>query len=170
MSFADFIKTTVILCAGAATTLAAVTVLSAAAQHDPGASTLAFFWWAITAAVGAALGARSAATPAIARLLAGAKTTNTPPEPRPGLIMISRLWLLLVLTLIAGVLGVLWPQVPGIAAGFTIVSALSWRNQYAAVLAVEGRDGVRFYVDRTSPWRPITLTRTPGFKVYRPTL
>jgi hypothetical protein len=168
MSFADFIKTTVILCAGAATTLAAVTVLSAAAEHDPGAATISFFWWAIAAAIGVWLGARSASSPAIGRLLVNAKTVSTVPAPRPGLIMLSRLWLLLVLTLVAGILGVLAPQIPGIAAGFTIVSALAWRNQYGAVLAVEGRDGVRFYVNRTSPWRPITLSRAPGFKVYRP--
>ena len=169
MSFADFIKTTVLLCAGAATTLAAVTVLSAAAEHDPGAATIAFIWWAIAALVGVWLGARAAGSPAIARLLGGARTVSTIPEQRPGLIMLSRLWLLLVITLLAGILAVLTPEIPGIAAGFALLSALGWRNQYAAVLAVEGRDGVRFYVDRTSPWRPITLTRTPGFTVFRPT-
>jgi hypothetical protein len=83
--------------------------------------------------------------------------------------MLARLWPLLIMTLLAGALGVLAPQVPGIAAGFGIIAALVWRNQYAAVLAVERRDGVRFYVDRSSPRRPISLTRTPGFKVYLPT-
>ena len=29
--------------------------------------------------------------------------------------------------------------------------------------AIEERDGVRFYVDRTSPLKPIQLIRTPGF-------
>jgi hypothetical protein len=149
MSFADFIKTTVLLCAGAATTLAAVTVLSAAAEHDPGAATITFYWWAVAAIVGLWLDARHAGSPAIARLLGRARASTTVP---------------------AGVLAVVTPEIPGIAAGFALLSALGWRRQYAAVLAVEGRDGVRFYVDRTSPWRPITLTRTPGFKVFRPTL
>ena len=31
------------------------------------------------------------------------------------------------------------------------------------MLAIEERDGVRFYVDRTSPLSPIQLIRTPGF-------
>ena len=35
-----------------------------------------------------------------------------------------------------------------VAAGFTIV----WRTQERAVLGIEERDGVRFYVDRTSPF------------------
>ena len=87
-----------------------------------------------------------------------------------GLIMITRLWPLLILTLLACVLSIVAPQIPGIATGFVIMSALAWRNQYGAVLAVEGRDGVRFYVERTPFWRAISLSRTPGFKVYRPTL
>jgi hypothetical protein len=169
MPFADFIKTTVVLCTGAATTLAAVTVLSAAAGHDPGAATIPFFWWAIATVIGFVLGGRGSALAGIARLLASARSVNNPPEPRPGLIMIARLWPLLISTLLASVLGILAPQIPGIATGFAIISALAWRNQYAAVLGVEGRDGVRFFVDRTPFWRAITLTRTPGFKVYRST-
>ena len=33
----------------------------------------------------------------------------------------------------------------------------------SAVAAIEERDGVRFYIDRTSPVHPIQLVRTPGF-------
>jgi hypothetical protein len=53
--------------------------------------------------------------------------------------------------------------VSSVAAGFTIIWALAWRTQERAVLAIEERDGVRFYVDRTSPLQPIQLIRTPGF-------
>jgi hypothetical protein len=169
MPFSDFIRATVLLCAGAATTLAVVTVLSGAAEHDPGAVTLPFVWWGGAALLGLALGWRGRASPAIARLLAGARMSNLIPEQRPALILVTRLWPLLIGTLVSCVLGSFAPQIPGIAAGFTIVSALAWRNQYAAVLAIEGRDGVRFYVDRKPFWRAISLTRTPGFKVYRPT-
>jgi hypothetical protein len=168
MPFADFIKATVVLCAGSATTLAAVAVLAAAAGHDPGTLTIPFFWWGFAAIWGYYLGGRGQASPAIARLLAGSKAVTSVPEPRPGLILVTRLWPLLIVTLLAGILGALAPEIPGIATGFGIVSALAWRNQYSAVLAVEGRDGVRFYVDRAPFWRVITLTRTPGFKVYRP--
>ena len=59
---------------------------------------------------------------------------------------------------------------PRVAAGFTIIWALAWRRQERAVLAIEERDGVRFYVDRTSPLSPIQLIRTPGFSgTYLPT-
>ena len=55
------------------------------------------------------------------------------------------------------------PQVASVAAGFAIIWALAWRRQDRAVLAIEERDGARFYVDRTSPVSPIQLIRTPGF-------
>jgi hypothetical protein len=61
------------------------------------------------------------------------------------------------------VLAVWQPQVAAIAAGFAIIWALAWRRQESAVAAIEERDGVRFYVDRTSPLQPIQLVRTPGF-------
>jgi hypothetical protein len=32
------------------------------------------------------------------------------------------------------------------------------------VTAIEERDGARFYVVRTSPFKPIQLIRTPGFR------
>jgi hypothetical protein len=44
------------------------------------------------------------------------------------------------------------------------MAALAVRKQAPAVQAVEDRDGVRFYIDRTSPVRPTQLLRTPGFK------
>jgi hypothetical protein len=56
------------------------------------------------------------------------------------------------------------PQVPAAAAGYALLVALMWRKQAAAVLAVEGRDGARFYVDRTSAFKPTRLLRTPGFR------
>jgi hypothetical protein len=168
MPFTDFIRATVVLCAGAATTLAVAAVLSGAAEHDPGALTVPFVWWALATAFGLALGWRGGATAGIARLLAGARSANMVPEQRPALILVTRLWPLWIGTLAACALGTFAPQIPGIAAGFPIISALAWRQQYAAVLAIEGRDGVRFYVDRKPFWRAISLTRTPGFKVYRP--
>ena len=53
--------------------------------------------------------------------------------------------------------------VAGIATGFGVIWALGWRRQEQAVAAIEERDGVRFYVEHTSPFKPMQLTRTPGF-------
>jgi hypothetical protein len=169
MPFADFVKTTVLLCAGAATTLAAITLLSARAADEPGTATIAVGWWAVASAIGLFMGRRAAVSPRIVRLLGGAKTVGVLPPQRPARVLLARLWPLLVSTLVAGGLALLAPQIPAVATGFALVCALAWRQQHGAIVAIERRDGVRFHVEETSPLRPITLTRTPGFKAYIPT-
>jgi hypothetical protein len=69
-----------------------------------------------------------------------------------------------VLTIGAGAVAFVEPQVPAIVAGGPIVAALAWRRQAAAVTAIEERDGARFYIEKTSPFAPIKLVRTPGFR------
>ncbi len=160
------------LSAGAATALATVTVLAAASQNGGSSETrlvaVAAGWWVVAAVIGLRIGRRAETSPPIARLLSGARATTMLPELRPGAVVLNRLWPLLLFTLIAGGLAFLAPQIPGIAAGFAIIWALAWRRQHGAVAAIEERDGVRFYVRRTSPLRPIVLDRTPGFKAMRP--
>ncbi|MHB8492144.1 MAG: hypothetical protein ACYDA6_08060 [Solirubrobacteraceae bacterium] len=168
MRFAEFLKTTVLLSAGAATALGVLTVLAAA---DVSESTLVWFlaaWWVIAAAIGLWLGRRAEASPAIADLLAEAKVSRTLPEQRPVRVLFNRLWPLLLVTLIAGGLSLLAPQIPGIGAGFAIIWSFAWRRQHGAVTAIERRDGVAFYLLPTSPLAPIALQRTPGFKAMHP--
>lgn len=167
MQFVDFLRVSVLLSAAAATALAIITVLSAA----PNSNTAVFIcagWWLVAAIGGVWLGRASHVNPRIARLLAQAKPTKTMPEHRPGGILLNRLWPLLLYTVVASGLALLAPQIPGIAAGFAIIWSLSWRRQDAAVEAIEERDGIRFYVLRTSPIRPIQLERAPGFKAIHP--
>lgn len=168
MRFVDFLKTTVLLSAGAATALGAVTVLAAAQSSDALVGPIAVGWWVLAALIGLRLGRRAETSPPIARLLAGAKSTTTLPEHHPGAVLLNRLWALLLFTLLAGGLAFLAPQIPGIAAGFAIIWALAWRRQDAAVAAIEERDGAAFYVRRDSAMRPMSLVRTPGFKALRP--
>jgi hypothetical protein len=167
--FVDFLKTTVLLSAGTATVLALVTVLSVAARSGSRLVVLlSVGWWVLAALTGLLLGRGADASPPIARLLASARATNALPEHRPTAILLNRLWPLLALTVVAGGLAFLAPQVPGIGAGFAVIWALAWRHQHSAVTAIEERDGVRFYVLPTSPIHPIALQRTPGFKALRP--
>jgi hypothetical protein len=165
--FVDFLRTTVLLSAGAATALAVVTVLAGAASSDQTLVLVSAGWWVVATVVGLRLGRRAATSPPIARLLSTAKASTTLPEQHPSAILLNRLWPLLIFTLLAGGLAFLAPQIPGIAAGFAIMWALAWRRQDAAVAAIEERDGASFYVRRTSPLRPMELLRTPGFKASR---
>jgi hypothetical protein len=159
--FGDLLRATVLLSAGAATLLAAVTVIGIARDAQSGLVVFSAAWWVGAAALGVALGGR--AEEAIRRLLAAARSQTTLPELNPSRTLLNRLWPLLLSTAAAGVLGVWEPQVAAIAGGFAIVWATAWRRQEHAVAAIEERDGVRFYVDRTSPLAPIRLVRTPGF-------
>jgi len=158
----------VLLSAGAATALAAITVIAASAQADTLLAEVAVGWWLVAAATGLRMGRRAQTNPPIARLLAGAQASSSLPEHHPSAILLNRLWPLALFTLLAGGLAFLAPQIPGIAAGFAIIWALAWRRQDAAVAAIEERDGACFYVRRTSPVRPMSLVRTPGFKAARP--
>jgi hypothetical protein len=161
--FGDFLKATVLLSAGAATALAAITVIGISQEPDGTLIFVSVGWWIVAALTGLWLGRRAETSPPIARLLAGARSQTTLPELQPGRTLLNRLWPLLISTLGAGVLAVFEPQVASIAAGFAIIWALAWRRQESAVAAIEERDGARFYVDRTSPFSPIQLIRTPGF-------
>jgi hypothetical protein len=57
--------------------------------------------------------------------------------------------------------------VPAVGTGYALGFALSWRNHAPAVIAVEERDGVRFYVVPTSPFKRIEIVRTVGLRRLR---
>jgi hypothetical protein len=156
------------LSAGAATALAAITVLSISTESNAQLGGLAVGWWLIAGIVGLRMGRQAQTNPPIARLLASARASSSLPELHPGAILINRLWPLALFTLLSGGLGFLAPQIPGIATGFAIIWSLAWRRQDGAVAAIEERDGVCFFVRRTSPVGTIALLRTPGFKAARP--
>jgi hypothetical protein len=71
-------------------------------------------------------------------------------------------------TVAAGGIAFLFPSVPATWTGFTLMVALAWRKQPSAVQAIEERDGVRFYVERVSPFKPTKLLRTPGWRKNEP--
>jgi hypothetical protein len=164
MRFVDFLRAAVLLCAGSATALATLTVLSAGSTDDTVLVGFIIGWWFIAVMIGMWLGRRAETNSPIARLLASAQSTKALPEQRPASLLLNRLWPLLLSTILALGLGLFAPQIPAIACGFAIIGALAWRQQEAAVTAIEERDGVAFYVEPTSPLKPIKLIRAPGFR------
>jgi hypothetical protein len=153
----------VLLSAASATLLAALTVVALAKDVDEQTVYLCVIWWLGSTLIGMAIGRGTSASPAISRLLASARSQTLLPELHPSRTLANRLWPLLLVTVAAGALSVAAPQISAIATGFAIIWSLAWRRQEAAVAAIEERDGVRFYVDRTSPLAAIRLVRTPGF-------
>ncbi|UGS39175.1 hypothetical protein [Capillimicrobium parvum] len=141
-----------------------MTVVGAANRSESLLVPLIAAWWLLATLYGLWLGRKHETSPPIAKLLADARAATVLPEQRPGLILLNRLWPLLISTIAAGALAFLAPQVAGIACGFAIIWALAWRHQEKAVTAIEERDGVEFFVERTSPFQPIKLVRAQGFR------
>jgi hypothetical protein len=166
--FRDFLRVSVILFGGAATALAVVSVAGAARADTNTVVYVAAIWWCLATLAGLWIGRRLAPTPGIAGLLASARKSNTLPELEPGTVLFNRHWALIVLTIGAAVIGFFFPQVPAIATGYCLLVALVWRRQSAAVAAVESRDGVEFWFDRTSPFGKPQLLRLPGLRKIEP--
>lgn len=168
MRLTDFLRTAVLLFGGAATALAVVAIAGTGGQDTNAVVYLALGWWALATVAGLWLGRRMRATPGIARLLAGAKSTSTLPEVEPGAVIFNRLWPLALATLASGAVAFLLPQVPAIGSGYALLVALTWRRQASAVQAIEDRDGVRFWFDRSSPFGAPQLLRTPWARKIEP--
>jgi hypothetical protein len=166
--FTDFLRTAVLLFAGSATALAVVGIAGAKAAEDDTLVYIALAWWAIAALIGLWLGRGAGVTAAIGRMLAQARATPALPELEPSGVVFNRLWTLGLFTVASGGLAFLVPQVPAIATGYALMLALTWRRQAPAVKAIEERDGVQFYIERSSPFRPTKLVKVPGFRKAQP--
>jgi len=166
--YTELLRLTVFLAAGEATILAAIAVLAAGRDDDSTTLIVALAWWAIAFLIGLRLGAPARAGDGVRDALARARTATSLPQESDGRLAIGRLWPIGATALIAGVLGAFLPGVAAIGAGWALLVALAWRTREAAVLGVEERDGVRFYVQPGSALRPIELVRTPGLYSDRP--
>ena len=168
MRFPDFLRTAILLFAGAATACAIVAIAGAQADDNTTLVYVALAWWFVAAVLGVWLGRGSRPLEGIGRMLADARSSQALPEIEAGRVIVNRMWTLALATIAAGGLAFVIPQVPAIATGFFLLAALWWRRQPGAVLAIEERDGVRFYVERGSPFEPTKLIRTPGFRKNEP--
>jgi len=167
MPYTDLLRITVFLTAAEATALGAITAIAAGREDDTLTVMVAGAWWLIALVLGLYLGRPAGAADGVRDALARARTATALPEDSPGKVAAGRLWPIGLTALIAGVLGVLYPGVAAIGAGYALLVALTMRTREAAVLGVEQRDGVKFYVVPTSALRPIELVRTPGLRSNR---
>ena len=168
MRFRDFLRVSVLIYAAAATALAVISVFGARRADTDTLVYVAAVWWCVAVLAGLWIGRRFDTTEGIAKLLAEARSTNSLPELEPGAVMFNRLWPVALATVLAGAAGFFFAQVPVVATGFFILVALLWRRQSSAVAAIEGRDGVEFWFDRTSPLGPPKLLRLPGLRRIEP--
>lgn len=168
MPYTDLLRATVLLAAGEATALGAITAIAAGRNDDTRTVTVAAAWWLISVLIGLYLGRPRRAADGVRDALAAARTATSLPSEPAARIALARLWPIGVTALVAGVVGLFFPGVAAVGAGYALIVALAWRTREAAVLAIEERDGTRFYVEPTSALSPVVLVRTPGLGRERP--
>ena len=169
MPYTDLLRVTVLLTGAEATALAAVAAIVSNRDGDTTTLLVAAAWWLAALAIGFYLGRPSRAADGMRDALARARTATSLPPETPSRIAIARLWPIAVTAIAAGALGVFFPGVAAIGAGYALLVSLAWHAREAAVEAIEQRDGVRFYVVPNSALRPIQLVRTPGLRSSRQT-
>jgi hypothetical protein len=167
MAYTDLLRVTVFLTAGEATVLGAIAAIAIAPDAEPTTLLIAMGWWLVSLAIGQFLGRPERAADGVRDALAQAKTATSLPPETPARIALGRLWPIGVTALAAGVLGIFFPGVAIVGAGYALIVSLAWHSHEAAVLGVEQRDGTKFYVVPGSALRPIKLVRTPGLRTDR---
>ncbi|HEX5928479.1 MAG TPA: hypothetical protein VFY48_03720 [Solirubrobacterales bacterium] len=164
MPYTDLLRVTVFITGAEATALGAVTAIGASRTGEEGLVLVAAAWWLVAMAIGFYLGRPGRATEEMRSALARARTATSLPAESPARIAAGRLWPIGLTAILAGGLGLLFPGVALVGAGYALIVSLAWHTREGAVLAVEQRDGVRFYVVPNSALRPIELVRTPGLR------
>ncbi len=164
MPFSDLLRVTVLLTGAEATALAGITAITTNRDADTTTLVVAAAWWLVALVVGLYLGRPSRAADSLRDALAAARTATSLPPESPARISFARLWPIGLTAVAAGALGVFFPGVAAIGAGYALLVSLAWHSREAAVLAIEQRDGVKFYVVPNSALRPIQLVRAPGLR------
>ena len=164
MTYTDLLRLSVFVTAAEATALGAITAVAANRDGETTIVLVAAAWWLIALAIGFYLGRPQRAADDVRDALARARTATTLPDQNPARIAFTRLWPIALTAVLAGVLGIFFPGVAAVGAGYALIVSLAWHTREAAVLGIEARDGVKFYVVPNSPLQPVELVRAPGLR------
>jgi hypothetical protein len=164
MPYTDLLRASVFITAAEATALGAITALAANRDGDTTVALVAAGWWLVALAIGMYLSRPHRAAEDVRDALARARTATSLPDQAPARIAFTRLWPIAFTAVGAGVLGIFFPGVAAVGAGYALIVSLAWHTREAAVLGIEARDGVRFYVVPSHPLKPIELVRAPGLR------
>jgi len=164
MPYTDLLRASVFITAAEATALGAITAVAANREGEAWIVVVAGVWWLLSLAIGFYLSRPRRAADDVRDALARARTATSLPDTSPARIAFVRLWPIFFTAFAAGVLGIFFPGVAAVGAGYALIVSLAWHTREAAVLGVEHRDGVKFYVVPTNALRPIELVRTPGLR------
>ncbi|TMK58365.1 MAG: hypothetical protein E6G51_02890 [Actinobacteria bacterium] len=170
MPYTDLLRVSVFITAAEATALGAITAVAANRDGETTIVLVAAAWWLISLAIGLYLGRPQRAADDVRDALARARTATSLPDQNPARIAFTRLWPIAMTAILAGFLGIFFPGVAAVGAGYALIVSLAWHTREAAVLGIEARDGVKFYVVPNHPLKPIELVRAPGLRSDRLTV
>jgi hypothetical protein len=162
--YTDLLRATVFLTGAEATALGAISAISVGGEPSATTVIVALAWWAIALILGFWLGRPERAREDMRAPLARARMATSLPSEAPARIAVQRLWPILLTAVLAGGLGLFFPGVAIIGTGYALIVSLAWHTREAAVVAIEERDGHRFFVVPNSALKPIQLVRTPGLR------
>ena len=164
MPYTDLLRVSVFVTAAEATALGAITAVAANRDGNTTIVLIAAAWWLVSLAIGVYLSRPARVADDVRAALARARTATSLPDQSPARIAALRLWPIALTAVAAGVLGIIFPGVAAVGAGYALIVSLAWHTREAAVLGVESRDGARFYVVPTNALKPIELVRAPGLR------
>jgi hypothetical protein len=164
MPYTDLLRVSVFITAAEATALGAITAVAANRDGETTIVLIAAVWWLVALGIGFYLSRPQRAADSVRDALARARTATSLPDQNPARIAFARLWPIALTAIAAGVLGIFFPGVAAVGAGYALIVSLAWHTREGAVLGIEQRDGVKFYVVPTSALRPIELVRAPGLR------
>jgi hypothetical protein len=162
MRYCDYLHTSVLLIGSSA--FALLLISASAVLQDGGESliVLSIVWLAICVLIGLWTGRGGAIQESVRALLSRSRPEPIFPAVEPPAVLLSRLWPVLAIVILSAISTYWFPQLAVAAAGYGIIWALAWRKQSDAVLAIEERDAVHFWIVRSSPFKPPKLVRVPA--------
>lgn len=161
MRYCDYLHASVLLIGSAAL---ALVLVGAGALAQDGSRTMVVLSvaWIVICVLGGTLFGRSGAQETVRELISRSRPEPIFPQIDPAGVLMSRLWPVLTITMIAAVSSYWFAQLAVAAAGLGLFWALVWRRQSDAVLAIEERDLVHFWIVRSSPFKSPKLIRVPA--------
>jgi hypothetical protein len=160
--YCDYLHGSVLLIGSAALALMLVGAGSLAWYGSTLMIALSVSWVVLCVATGLWLGRGDAIQSSVHELLSKSRPEPVFPAIEPPAVLLSRLWPVLAITLLAAISSYWFPQLTIAAAGYGALWALAWRKQSDAVLAIEERDLVHFWIVRSAPLQPPELIRVPA--------
>jgi hypothetical protein len=160
--YCDYLHGSVLLIGSAALTLLLVSAGSLAWYGSSLMISVSVLWLVICVACGLWLGRGTNVQEPVRELLSRSRPVPIFPKIEPPAILLSRLWPVLAITLLAAISSYWFPQLAVAACGYGALWSLAWRKQSDAVLAIEERDLVHFWIVRGSPLKSPRLVRVPA--------